>query len=144
MYTGVRGLASPRCLAVLFGVYVLPETYSSGFFWVVRFWLGSGYHSRWLWLLFHTSQCEGGPRMLRSILGQTKFMPVAIPQVQFLVKVICPLLSCLMLLVRQCRKLWIFRSCRSRYFYDPLYLAVIKTAFACGVQDCVTFLEDDF
>ena len=54
---------------------------------------------------------------------------------QFLVKVICPLLSCLMLLVRQCRKLWIFRSSRSRYFYDPLYLAVTCSAFACGVQD---------
>ena len=25
------------------------------------------------WLLFHTSQCEGGPRILRSILGQTKY-----------------------------------------------------------------------
>ena len=35
-------------------------------------------------------------------------MPVAIPQVQFLVKVICPLLSCLMFLVRQCRKLDFF------------------------------------
>ena len=38
-------------------------------------------------------------------------MPVAIPQVQFLVKVICPLLSCLVVLVRQCRKLRILRSC---------------------------------
>ena len=37
--------------------------------------------------------------------------PVEFPQVQFLVKVICPLLSCLMLLVRQRRKLWSFRSC---------------------------------
>ena len=35
-------------------------------------------------------------------------MPVAIPQVQFLVKVICPLLSCLVVLVR---KLRILRSC---------------------------------
>ena len=25
------------------------------------------------WLLFHTFQCEGGPRILRSILGQTKY-----------------------------------------------------------------------
>ena len=87
------------------------------------------------WMLFHTLQCEGGHRILRLILGQIKSMPVAIPQVQFLVKVFCPLLSCLMLLVRQCRKLWIFRSCRSRYFYDPLYLAVTCSAFACGVQD---------
>ena len=38
-------------------------------------------------------------------------MPFAIPQVQFLVKVICPLLSCLVVLVRQCRELWILRSC---------------------------------
>ena len=39
-------------------------------------------------------------------------MSVAIPQVQFLVKVICPLLFRLVLLVRQRRKLWRFRSCR--------------------------------
>ena len=25
------------------------------------------------WVLFHTSQCEDGPRILRSILGQTKY-----------------------------------------------------------------------
>ena len=31
-------------------------------------------------------------------------MPLAFPQVQFLVMVICPLLSCLVVLVRQCRK----------------------------------------
>ena len=38
-------------------------------------------------------------------------MSVAIPQVQFLVKAICPLLFRLVLLVRQCRKLRILRSC---------------------------------
>ena len=38
-------------------------------------------------------------------------MPVAIPQVQFLVKVTCPLVSCLVVLVRQCRKLRILCSC---------------------------------
>ena len=45
-------------------------------------------------------------------------MPVAIPQVQFLVKVTCPLLSCLMHLVRQRRKLWLFRSCISSTVFD--------------------------
>ena len=28
-----------------------------------------------------------------------------------------------------------FPSCRLRYFYDPLYLAVTCSAFACGVQN---------
>ena len=44
--------------------------------------------------------------------------PVEFPQVHFLVKVICPLLSCLMLLVRQRRKLWSFRSCSSSLAVD--------------------------
>ena len=49
-------------------------------------------------------------------------MSVAIPQVQFLAKVICPLLFCLVLLVRQCRKLWIFCSCRSSLVVDILVM----------------------
>ena len=44
---------------------------------VIRFWLCSGYSSCvslwWLWLLFHTFQCDGGQRILRSILGQTMY-----------------------------------------------------------------------
>ena len=79
---GVRGLASPHpflvpLLAGLFGVFVLLETYSFGFLWfrIVRFlWSYSGYSTcvsrRWLWLLFHTFQCECGQRILRSILGE--------------------------------------------------------------------------
>ena len=115
-------------LADLFGVCVLPETYTlapgSGCFSIVRI-SGSTVdtvHSfvvGGFWLLLHTFQCEGGPRILRSILGQTKSMPVAIPQVQFLVKVICPLLSCLMLLVRQCRYLWIFQQLLFAVFLRP-------------------------
>ena len=57
-------------------------------------------------------------------------------QVQFVVKVICSLLFCLVLLVRQRRKLWIFSSCRSSQVVDfpvvvprpiPTVLPVRKT-----------------
>ena len=95
------------------------------------------------WLLFHTSQCEGGPRILRSILGHTKSMPVAIPQVQFLVKVIRPLLSCVVPLVKQRRKL----------DFPQLPFAVFLRPFVSGRHlfgvrlwstRLWTFLEDDF
>ena len=71
--------------------------------------VGIGSGMRWLVLLvtIHVVLCF---RLLS--------IPVAIPQVQFLVKVICPLLSCLMLLVRQRRKLWLFRSCISSTVID--------------------------
>ena len=58
------------------------------------------------------------------------------PQLQFSVKVICPLLFRLVLLVRQRRKLWIFCSCRSSLVVDfpfvprrqiPIVLPVRKT-----------------
>ena len=59
---------------VLFGVFVLPETYSLGCLWfrIVRFpWSCSGYSTcvsrRCFWLLCHPFPCEGRPRILRSI-----------------------------------------------------------------------------
>ena len=69
-------------LADLFGVCVLPETYTlacgSGCFSMLRI-AGSTVdtvHSSVVGgfgLLFHTFQCEGGPRILRSFLAQTKY-----------------------------------------------------------------------
>ena len=138
----MRGLASPHPFsgAILvrgswLGPLVAPCIWQSQFlvsylflwcFRTQRLWFDSGYMSRQFTEAWNFTRFlrEGGPRILRSILGQTKSMPVAIPQVQ-----------CLILFVRQYRILYIFRSCRSRYFYDPLYLAVTCSAFACGVQD---------
>ena len=81
-----EGLGPSRVppMADLFGVCVLPETYTlasgSGCFSIVRL-AGSTVDTEHLsvvvgfWLLFHTFPCEGGPRILRSILGQIKFFP---------------------------------------------------------------------
>ena len=87
-------------LAVLFGVHVLPETYSFGFFWVgyasvLCALLGStadavhvsGFGG--FWLLFHTFLCEGGPRILRSILGETHGFSLSPRIRQSLVQCLC-------------------------------------------------------
>ena len=80
---GVRGLAfshpfSGAFLAILFGVFVLPERTvldSSGSlpYWVLA-WLDSGCSSCVSLVTFgtfHTYPCEGVRRILRAILGQT-------------------------------------------------------------------------
>ena len=80
----VRGLASPHPFLGATSTCCLRRTVwdSSGLVMLPYCaFFDSGYNScvslRWLWWLFHTFPCEGGPRILRLILGRSHGFPMS-------------------------------------------------------------------